>query len=385
MLPKKHIDVESIRYTCRVHSLHVAAGRPSLPDRPPTASMDASKYHYLSIVFRGVFSKVVLAQSLRNKDAPTKKNLVAIKIMRKDVLIEQNHVAAAKREMNFLMRLRHRSMIEFLGYDMDTRRVYLFMEYAAGGDVMSLLEKQVVPEIGVQFWCSELLDVLEYLHDVGVCHRDVKPANLMITSSGHIKIIDFGFARHLGDSKTYTVCGSPEYVSPEILLNKGHGLSTDMWSFGVCIYEMFTGFLPFGDDDGDTHPLELARDIAAANYACDAESVPSADLRDVLQQLLQVDPHGRPDPAVLKNSLWFDEYFESIVVVDKGPDHGWKPTRRFDTKMTVPKVLLPNFQSDNDTSNFQSYPKSIEEHAVEILGESEVQFQTFDVVARTPE
>ena len=148
----------------------------------------------------------------------------------------------------------------------------------------------------------------------------------------------------------------------------------------MCIYEMFTGYLPFGDDDGDTHPLELARDIAAANYPCDEESVPSADLRDVLQQLLQVDPHGRPDPAVLKNSLWFDDYFESIVVVDKGPDNGWKPTRRFDTRMTVPKVLLPKFRSDNDTSNFESYPKSIEEHAVEIIGENEMQFQTFDVV-----
>jgi len=93
-----------------------------------------------------------------------------------------------------------------------------------------------------------ICSVFEYLHSKDIVFRDLKPENIMIANDGYLKLIDFGFAKVV-TTRTYTICGTPEYIAPEILLNKGHGKPVDWWAFGILVYELHCGYAPFSDDD----------------------------------------------------------------------------------------------------------------------------------------
>ena len=96
------------------------------------------------------------------------------------------------------------------------------------------------------FYASELCLALEYLHNIHIIYRDLKPENILVGRDGHIKLTDFGFSKMIKYSdKTFTLCGTPEYMAPEIILNQGHNKAVDWWAFGVLIYELLTGFPPF--------------------------------------------------------------------------------------------------------------------------------------------
>ena len=99
-----------------------------------------------------------------------------------------------------------------------------------------------------RFYSAHIVTIFEYLHGKNIIYRDLKPENILINSNGYIKLTDFGFAKII-EGKTYTLCGTPEYLAPEIILNKGHGKAVDWWTFGILIYEMLVGIDPFNDDD----------------------------------------------------------------------------------------------------------------------------------------
>lgn len=104
--------------------------------------------------------------------------------------------------------------------------------------------------------------MLEYLHERDVIYRDLKPENLLVACNGYLTLVDFGFAKHC-KAHTYTICGTPEYLAPEILLNKGHGKPVDWWCLGVLIYEMLVGQAPFIDED----PMKIYQMILKGNIS----------------------------------------------------------------------------------------------------------------------
>ena len=107
-----------------------------------------------------------------------------------------------------------------------------------------------------RFYGSQIASVFEYLHSKDIVYRDLKPENIMIGNDGFLKLIDYGFAKVV-KKRTYTICGTPEYIAPEILLNKGHSKPVDWWTFGILIYEMHAGHAPFLDDD----PMNIYKKI----------------------------------------------------------------------------------------------------------------------------
>ncbi|XP_048366088.1 cGMP-dependent protein kinase 2 isoform X2 [Sphaerodactylus townsendi] len=142
----------------------------------------------------------------------------------------------------------------------DNKYVYMLLEACLGGELWSILrDRGSFDETTTKFCVGCVTEAVEYLHHISVIYRDLKPENLILDAQGYVKLVDFGFAKKIGaGQKTWTFCGTPEYVAPEVILNKGHDFSVDFWSLGILVYELLTGNPPFsGVDQMMTYNLIL--------------------------------------------------------------------------------------------------------------------------------
>uniref|UniRef100_A0A8C3LHI3 cGMP-dependent protein kinase n=1 Tax=Chrysolophus pictus TaxID=9089 RepID=A0A8C3LHI3_CHRPC len=142
----------------------------------------------------------------------------------------------------------------------DSKYVYMLLEACLGGELWSLLrDRGSFDEPTTKFCVGCVTEALDYLHHIEIVYRDLKPENLILDAEGYIKLVDFGFAKKIGSGqKTWTFCGTPEYVAPEVILSKGHDFSVDFWSLGILVYELLTGSPPFsGADQMTTYNLIL--------------------------------------------------------------------------------------------------------------------------------
>lgn len=142
--------------------------------------------------------------------------------------------------------------------------MYLCFEYVQGGEIFRLLRRECFfPNDVALFYITEIVQALDYLHTRGVAYRDLKPENLLIAADGHLKITDFGFAKKIQPgTRTFTLCGTPEYLAPEVIMNMGHNHGVDWWSLGVLLFEMLAGYPPFYD----TNTQETYRKITIGLY-----------------------------------------------------------------------------------------------------------------------
>ena len=125
----------------------------------------------------------------------------------------------------------------------------MVLEFVRGGELFTYLRAvSMLPLELAQFYAATIVGIFEYLHGKNIIYRDLKPENLLIDEAGYLKLTDFGFAK-IVEVRTYTLCGTPEYLAPEMLLNKGHGKPVDWWTFGILLYEMLAGIDPFADED----------------------------------------------------------------------------------------------------------------------------------------
>ena len=128
----------------------------------------------------------------------------------------------------------------------------MLFEFVCGGELFSRLRKdgRFSNDVAL-FYGVEIIMALQYLHQQDIVYRDLKPENLLIDKDGHIKLADFGFAKRVETDKTYTLCGTPEYLAPEIIKGSkvGYGKSVDWWALGILIFEMLSGYPPFYDNE----------------------------------------------------------------------------------------------------------------------------------------
>ncbi|XP_029893184.1 cGMP-dependent protein kinase 1-like [Aquila chrysaetos chrysaetos] len=180
-----------------------------------------------------------------------REQLFALKQIRKDWVVRTQQQEHVRTERRVLAGSRSPFVVGFFGTFRDGQYVYLLLEFCQGGELWTKLrEMRCFEEPLAVFCCACVVEGLEYLHGRGIVYRDLKPENLMLDQRGYVKLVDFGFAKELGrGEKTYSFCGTPEYLAPEILRQEGHDFAVDFWMLGILTFELLVGRPPFHSAD----------------------------------------------------------------------------------------------------------------------------------------
>ncbi|KAK8392931.1 hypothetical protein O3P69_013154 [Scylla paramamosain] len=257
---------------------------PGLRGTKKKRKITLDNFEFLKLLGKGTFGKVILCREKSSN------HFYAIKILRKDVIIERDEVVHTLTENRVLQVVDH-PFLTYLKYSFQTNdRLCFVMEYVNGGELFfHLNQERFFPEERARFYGAEICLALGYLHERKIIYRDLKLENLLLDADGHIKIADFGLCKEdiSYGSTTRTFCGTPEYLAPEVLGENDYGRSVDWWGYGVCLYEMMVGRLPFYDKDHDKlFQLIVCEDVRFPKTI-------SQEARDLLKGLLHKDPNKR--------------------------------------------------------------------------------------------
>ncbi|UYV81796.1 RPS6KA2 [Cordylochernes scorpioides] len=219
---------------------------------------DPSQFKLVRVLGQGSFGKVFLVKKITGPDAGT---LYAMKVLKKATLKVRDRMRT-KMERDILAEVSHPFVVK-LHYAFQTEgKLYLILDFLKGGDLFTRLSKEVMfTEEDVKFYLAELALALDHLHQLGIIYRDLKPENILLDAEGHIRLTDFGLSKEaLSDEKAYSFCGTVEYMAPEVVNRKGHTTAADWWSFGVLMFEMLTGALPFQGSNRKETMMQILND-----------------------------------------------------------------------------------------------------------------------------
>lgn len=334
------------------HLKHLTAGR----------KLTFKDFDLRPTVGTGTFGRVRVVKLRGSVDrAP-----MVLKIMKKSEVLRLKQVDHVIAEMRILSMIEHPFVVNLLTTFEDERRLFILLEFVNGGELFShLRRKGRLPSDDAQFYSAEITLAIEYLHGMKVVYRDLKPENLLIDCDGHIKMTDFGFAKIVED-RTWTLCGTPEYLAPEIIQSIGHFHAVDWWALGILCFEMLAGFPPFYDNRpfGIYQKILAGRPEFPVHFSTRATSFIKALLRMDATQRLGSSSSMSKGAEDVKWHRWF-----------KGLD--WEVL--LGQRRAAP--YIPNVRAPDDTSMFDRYPESTEDSAPTIADKDNEVFAGFSLNA----
>jgi len=306
---------------------------------------------------QGTYGRVRLAEFTDScKAAMTEQAIMttgvfALKMMKKSEVIRLKQTEHVAYERSLLRQINHPFIVITYRTYQDDRNLFMLMEYVQGGELGRHLRNEgTFANETARFYAAQLVMALQYLHADNIVYRGLVPENLLIDKIGYLKLVDFGYAKVVED-KTWTLCGTPEYLAPEVIQSKGHGKGVDWWALGILIYEMLAGYPPYYAES----PFEIYQKILSAQLEFARHFDDNA--KELLKRLLTSDRLKRigclkSGAEDIKKHKWF---------------RGLNWAALYNKQMEAASVnaFVPTDANeellDNDTSNYDTYPDSVEE------------------------
>ena len=254
----------------------------------------------MKVVGQGAFGKVYQVRRTGTSE------IYAMKVMRKDKIVQKNHAEYIKSERDILTKVVHPFIVR-LRYAFQTKyRLYLVLDFVNGGHVFFHLYRQgLFREDLARFYAGEIVCAVSHLHANGIMHRDLKPENILLDADGHLVLTDFGLAKEFTESaRSNSMCGTLEYIAPEIFIGKGHDKAADWWSVGILLFEMLTGKPPFTGGNRQKIQQKIIKDKLKL------PAFLSSEAHSLLKGLLQKDARkrlgsGDRGSEEIKSHKWF--------------------------------------------------------------------------------
>lgn len=317
---------------------------PSEEDSSQNSGASLEDYEVLQTIGKGGFGKVVKVKRRDNE------KIYAMKIMNKTKISGQRQLQCLIAEKNIMLN-DNPFLIHLYSSFQTADKLYFVMDYIPGGDMAFHLElKSRFNDKEARFLAAEIVLALEHLHSCGIVYRDLKLENILLDGHGHVCLTDFGLSKELDSvgATTKTVCGTPTYLAPEVLLGQPYGNAIDWWSLGVVMYELFTGMNPFDARDFDTVLNNILHStIVIPDY------LPSA-ARDLIGKLLQRNPQkrlcsGPTGSAEIQNHIFFESVdWKKIMVKAVKPPYIPRGSDNFDPKLEDEGIEPPQGKGDGN-------------------------------------
>lgn len=318
-------DNQELETETKVGSLHQIS--------PKVGNLELKDLSWVGTLGIGGFGRVELVTAGLNNNLA-----FALKKLKKIEIQDEKHQQHIINEKLIMSSCSNPFIVKLYKTYKDTRYLYMLMEPCLGGELWTILRnKKRFDDESSRFYTACVIKAFEYLHDKGIVYRDLKPENLLLDSAGYVKLTDFGFSKKLEPGeKSWTFCGTPEYVAPEIITNKSHDYKADIWSVGILMYELLNGIPPFSKKNSTSSQVysDILRGMKAVNFP----SYMSATAVELIRQLCRLSPTQRPSLQITKKYMWF-----------AGMD--WKGLEN----RTLTPPHLPKITGVKDTSNFDNY------------------------------
>ena len=263
--------------------------------------------------------------------------LYALKYLSKKHITDGSSEAHVINERNIMMSVDNPFILQLHNTYQDSRYLYFLLELIRGGELFTLLRDLIqLSEKTARFYAAGVIQGFNHMHNHDIVYRDLKPENLLLNKHGYIKIVDLGLAKLVPD-RTWTLCGTPEYLAPEVILNKGHDRAVDNWALGILIYEMVAGSAPFeGDSSMQVYTQILKGDLLYSSaFSRSCRGIIGAMLTQNPKRRLGYTSKGYED---IRRHHWYAGFDWTSFIA-----------------LTLPAPHTPTISGDNDLSNFDQY------------------------------